>query len=166
PDYHAAFNGFVNDEDDTIVAGTLVCTTTGLTNLSGVGQYDITSCSGLSAPNYSVHYDLKKVTVGKKDAGVAANHKSKTYGDDNPALTATVTGAVTGGDAVNYTLATTAVKLSGVGDHPISVTLGSNPNYDVSKTDDTLSVGKKDATVSADHKEKTYGDDNPALTAT
>ena len=57
-------------------------------------------------------------------------------------------------------------KLSDVGSYPITVALGSNPNYDVSKTDDTLAVGKKTASVSADHKEKTYGDDNPALTAT
>jgi hypothetical protein len=34
-----------------------------------------------------------------------ANQK---YTDENPALTAVVTGAVNGGDTINYTLATTA----------------------------------------------------------
>ena len=75
-------------------------------------------------------------------------------------------GEVSGGDAVNYSLSTTAVKLSGVGDYPITVTLGSNPNYTVSKTDGTLHVDPKAASVTADNKTKTYGDDNPAFTAT
>src|SRR4029077_17043230 len=93
------------------------------------------------------------------------DNKNKQYGDDNPALTATVLGEVTGGDPINYTLATTAVKLSNVGDYPITVTLGSNPNYNVTKTNGTLHISPKNASVTADNKGKQYGDDNPALTA-
>ena len=62
---------------------------------------------------------------------MTADHKIKTYGDDNPTLTATVTGTVNG-DTLNYSLATTALKFSNVGDYPITVSLGSNPNYKVS----------------------------------
>jgi hypothetical protein len=47
---------------------------------------------------------------------VIADGKSKVYGDENPALTAVVTGAVNGGDTINYTLATTAS--SNVGQYP------------------------------------------------
>ncbi len=96
---------------------------------------------------------------------MTANNKSKTYGDDNPALTATVTGTVNG-DTLNYSLATTAGKFSNVGNYPITVTLGSNPNYAVTPANGTLSIGQKAASVTADNKSKTYGDDNPALTAT
>ena len=96
---------------------------------------------------------------------MTADDKSKTYGDDNPTLTATVTGTVNG-DTLNYTLATTAVKFSNVGSYPITVTPGLNPNYNVSKTDGTLSIDQKAASVTADPKSKTYGDDNPTLTAT
>ena len=53
-----------------------------------------------------------------------------------------VVGEVAGGDTVAYTLSTTAVQLSGVGTYPIAVTLGSNPNYDVTATDNTLTVKK------------------------
>jgi hypothetical protein len=42
-------------------------------------------------------------------------------------LTAVVTGAVNG-DTINYT-PTTATQFSNVGDYPIAVTLGANPNY-------------------------------------
>src|SRR3989442_13644157 len=82
------------------------------------------------------------LSVGAKDAAVSANHKTKIYGEANPALDATVSGTVLG-DALTYSLATTATPSSGVGDYPISVTLGANPNYSVSKTDNTLSVGPR-----------------------
>jgi hypothetical protein len=42
--------------------------------------------------------------------------------DENPALTAVVTGAVNGGDTINY-IATTASQFSNVGQYPIDVTL-------------------------------------------
>jgi hypothetical protein len=49
---------------------------------------------------------------------VVATDKSKVYGDVNPTLTATVTGAV-GTDVINYTLATTAVTGSNVEPIPL-----------------------------------------------
>src|SRR5207244_9228582 len=88
---------------------------------------------------------------------VTADNKAKTYGDDNPELTAAVTGTVNG-DTLNYSLATTAVKFSSVGDYAITVTLGLNPNYNVTKTDGNLHINAKDACVTADNIGKTYGD--------
>src|SRR5438128_12685317 len=98
-------------------------------------------------------------------ATVTADNKAKTYGDDNPELTATVTGTVNG-DTLNYSLATTAVKFSGVGDYAITVTLGLNPNYNVTKTDGNLHINPKDATVTADNKSETDGGGKAGLTAT
>jgi hypothetical protein len=48
-----------------------------------------------------------------------------------------VTGAVNGGDTINYTLATTS-QFSNVGQYPIDVTLGDNPNYSVVSTNGIL----------------------------
>jgi hypothetical protein len=135
------------------------------TTLSGVGSYPITVTLG-SNPNYSVTSTDSTLTVNAKAVTVAADAKTKTYGDANPALTATLTGVPSGGDAVNYTLSTTAVTLSGVGSYPITVTLGSNPNYSVTKTDRTLTVNARAVTVAADPKTKAYGDPIPTLTAT
>jgi hypothetical protein len=45
------------------------------------------------------------------------------------------------------------------------VTLGSNPNYNVTKTDGTLTIGKASASVTANNKSKTYGQANPAFDA-
>jgi hypothetical protein len=154
---------------DATVTGTVngdvlnyTLTTTAL-EFSAVGSYPITVTLG-SNPNYSVIKTDSTLTVTAKDATVAADHKTKTYGDANPALTAVVTGTVNG-DVLNYTIATTATALSGVGSYPITVTLGSNPNYSVTKTDSTLAVMAKDAAVAANPKSKTYGDVNPALDA-
>src|SRR5207244_3064630 len=116
-------------------------------------------------PNYHVTKTDGNLHINAKDASVAAENKGKTYGDDNPELTAMVTGTVNG-DTLNYSLATTAVKFSGVGDYAITVTLGLNPNYHVTKTDGNLHINAKDASEAAENKGKTYGDDNPTLTAT
>ena len=51
-----------------------------------------------------------------------------------------MTGTVNG-DTLNYTLATTATQTSFPGTYSITVTLGSNPNYSVTKTDGTLTIG-------------------------
>src|SRR5206468_1353573 len=118
-----------------------------------------------SNPNYNVSKTDGTLHIDPKAASVTADNKGKTYGDDNPTLTATVTGTVNG-DTLNYSLATAAVKFSSVGDYPITVTLGVNPNYNVTKADGNLHINAKDASVTADNKGKTYGDDNPALTAT
>ena len=91
---------------------------------------------------------------------MTANAKSQTYGTANPALDATVTGAVNG-DVLNYSLATTAAQTSGVGSYPITVTLGHQPELHVTKTDGTLTVGPAVATVTANAKSKTYGDGQP-----
>jgi Ca2+-binding RTX toxin-like protein len=95
---------------------------------------------------------------------VAANNKSKTYGDANPALDAEVIGMVNG-DVLDYGLSTLATQFSNVDSYGIAVTLGTNPNYSVTPTNGTLTIGQKSATVTANNKSKTYGDVNPALDA-
>jgi hypothetical protein len=122
---------------------------------SNVGDYVITVTLG-SNPNYNVTSTNGTLHTSQKNATVTADNKAKTYGDLNPALTATVVGQVTGGDAVNYGLSTTVVQCSNVGPYPISVTLGSNPNYNVAPTNGTLTINKKHLTVTADNKSKVY----------
>lgn len=56
--------GFVNSDDETVVSGTLSCLPSS-TTLSA-GSHAITSCSGLSASNYTIAYDLGSLVVSKK----------------------------------------------------------------------------------------------------
>jgi hypothetical protein len=66
----------------------------------------------LDNPNYSV-VSTGTLSVTPIAVTVIADGKSKVW-DENPALTAVVTGAVNG-DTINYTLATTATQFSNVG---------------------------------------------------
>ncbi|WP_140485967.1 MBG domain-containing protein [Flavobacterium sp. GSA192] len=106
---------------------------------------------------------LVTVTITQKNVTVTANAKSKTYGDANPALDAVVSGTVNG-DVLSYTLETSATQFSGVGNYPIEVTLGANPNYSITPTNALLTIGERDITITADAKSKTYGEADPALT--
>src|SRR4029079_13240851 len=134
PDLDAAVTGTVGTETLNYTL-----TTTALVT-SGVGPYPIVVTLG-SNPNYAVTKTDAVLTVNPKAATVTANAKSKFYGDANPDLDAVVTGTV-GTETLNYTLTTTALVTSGVGPYPIVVTLGSNPNYAVTKTDAVLTVNK------------------------
>src|SRR5205814_9053577 len=117
--------------------------------LRNIRTYDITD-------SHITRHDSKKVTTR------SATRHSSDHGDDNPSLSATVTGTVNG-DTLNYTLATTALKFSKIGDYPITTTLSNTPHYDATKTDGNLHISKKAATVTADDKRKTYGDDTTSL---
>jgi hypothetical protein len=78
-------------------------------------------CDFRDNPNYSVVSTNGILSVTPK-----SNSNSRwqsVYGDENPALTAVVTGAVNGDDTINYTLATTATQFSNVVEYPIAVTL-------------------------------------------
>jgi len=111
---------------------------------SNVGDYDIAVNLGAN-PNYNVTTTDATLTIGKKAASVTANNLTKSYGDPNRPLTATVVGEVCS-DLIDYSLSTTAETLSPVGTYPIVVTLGSNPNYTVTKKDGTLTILPRAAT--------------------
>jgi hypothetical protein len=109
------------------------------TYLGNIVPSSPTGTGGFLASNYTISFNNGKLTVNQRPATVTANNKSKIYGVVNPTLDATVTGTVNG-DTLNHTLATTATQFSIVGPYPIAVTLGSNPNYNVTKVDGTLTI--------------------------
>src|SRR5206468_12546263 len=117
-----------------------------------------------SNSNYSVTPTNGTLTIGQKTATVTANNESKTYGDVNPAFPSTMTGRFNG-DVLSYTLATTAGQYSSVGSYPITVTLGSNPNYSATQTDGTLTIFPRAANVTAASPTMAFGDRKPAPTA-
>ncbi len=71
---------------------------------------------------------------------MTANAKSKTYGAANPALDAVVTRQRPAATRSTTAWRPRPRRPSGVGSYPITVTLGANPNYDVTSTDATLTV--------------------------
>jgi hypothetical protein len=128
----------------------------------------------LAATNYTFAFADGTLTVNKAHLTITADAQSKTYGDANPALTATITGFVNGDTASvvsgRPTLSTTATASSAVGSYPIKVvdagTLGAT-NYDFPAAkfaNGTLTVTARPITVTADAQTKVYGDADPTLT--
>ena len=141
-------------------------------NYSNAGS--TTNPTYTDAGTYTVYYYVKAtnydpqpvkgsqtVTIAKKAATINANAASKTYGDADPALTATVTGTV-GNDTLNYTLGRTAGE--NVDGYTITVTANAadNPNYDITTNNGTFTINKKALTITADSATKAY--DTTALT--
>ena len=139
----------------TNYVGTGATTYSSVNAPTNVGTYYVSNTVAADA-NYFGIVSSQSFTIGAKAASVTADAKIKTYGDANPALTATEAGTVNG-DTLNYTLATDATQFSSVGVSNITVTLGSNPNYNVSATNSTLTIGTKAASVTANNTSKNYG---------
>ncbi|MCX2454607.1 MBG domain-containing protein [Lacticaseibacillus nasuensis] len=121
-----------------------------LSDVSGdknAGEYTITVTADATAnPNYTVTTANGKLTITKAPVSVTAPNVTKKwdnqpYTGDN--LVGTVTGQPTDGDPVAYQLS----DLSGdtaVGTYPITITVGTNPNYDVTTTPGTLTITEAD----------------------
>lgn len=126
-------------------------------SLSAGGDATVTVAakSGLGAGDYTDHliitYNSNKtltipvsVTVTQRAITVKAEDKNKTYGEENPTLTYSVTsGEVVSGESLHVTLDTTAETTSDAGDYDITVASGSNPNYAITAEKGTLTIGQK-----------------------
>jgi hypothetical protein len=152
-------------EGDAVVSVTLTSAGAAATATVTGSPYTIqaSAANGTGLDNYAISYVDGELTIAPRSATVAADAKSKTYGEANPALTATVIGTVNG-DTLTYTLDTTATPRSAVGSYPITVTPGANPNYDVTKIDGSLTVTARPIIVTADGKSKIYGESDPTFT--
>jgi len=115
---------------------------------------------------------MKEITlnVSKKTVSVIADAKSKLYGEDNPELTFTYSGLVSGdtpGVIDNPPIIwTTASKLSTPNLYSITVESASDNNYTFQYTDANLEVKKAKITATAVNKTKPYGAANPAFDIT
>jgi gliding motility-associated-like protein len=156
------------EDGDEVTSATL--TSTGAPATAGVNDYDIliSEAEGAGLSNYEITYVKGTLTVGKKALTITADDKQKTYGEANPVLTFSYTGLVNGDTKVTTepSISTTATQSSNVGTYPITLSGGSDENYEITLVNGTLTIGKKDLTITADDKQKTYGEANPTLTFT
>jgi hypothetical protein len=110
-----------------------------------VGIYAINQGSLALDSNYNLTFVGSNLTITKRSVSIGANNATKTFGDVNPVFTAVVSNAAPG-DTPNYTLMTTATQFSPVGSYTIVVTLGANPNYNITSTSNaSLTIVTRDA---------------------
>ena len=158
------YTGLVNG--DTEVSDEPGISTTA-TESSNVGTYPVTLTGGSDA-NYDISLVAGELEVTQAALTITADDKSKVYGEANPALTYTYTGLVNGDTEVSEEpgISTTATSSSNVGTYPVTLTVGSDANYDISLVAGELEITQASLTITADDKSKVYGEENPALTFT
>jgi len=112
-------------------------------------------------------------TVTPKTLTVTANNSSRTYGRNNPTLSAVFSGFVAGETAATAVagqplVTTAATSASGVGSYPITPSIGSltatNGNYAFTFVAGTLTVSKANLTVTLDNRTKVVGQPDPNFT--
>ncbi|MBR3201431.1 MAG: InlB B-repeat-containing protein, partial [Mogibacterium sp.] len=162
PELTATVSGLKNGDAESVISYTL-----SRAEGENVGEYTITPAGEAVQGNYDIEYITGKLTITKATVTVTADNKTKTYGDADPELTATVTG-LKNGDAesvISYTLS--REKGENVGEYTITPAGDAvQGNYDVQYVTGKLTITKATATVTAGNKTKTYGDADPELSAT
>ena len=108
------------------------------------------------------------LTINKAGLSIAADAKTKVYGNADPALTYQITsGSLFNGDTLSGTLTRAAGET--VGGSPYAIqqgTLAAGVNYTLTFTGANLTITTRPITLVADAKTKVYGSADPALTFT
>jgi hypothetical protein len=130
-----------------------------------VGSYAITQGSYTYGSNYTETYISANLTITKRAITIAADAKSKTYGDSDPIFTVQIiSGTIQGTDVASGSLS----RISGenVGSYAISQgTYTYGTNYVESYVPSNLTITQRAITIAADVESKIYGNSDPALTA-
>ena len=128
-----------------------------------VGTYRITTDVD-ACKNYVVSFTGADLTITKKTLSVTADAKAKTYGEEDPELTYTVTGLV---DDDTLTGELTREPGEAKGTYAIRQgTVAANDNYVIDYTGADLTIAEKTLNITAHAKSKTYGETDPELTYT
>lgn len=158
--------GFVNNEGMEVI-DQLPLASTLATRLTPVGSYDIALSSGMDN-NYQLELQKGILTVDKAPLSIKAEHKSKTYGQENPSYTLTATGFVNfeSMEVIDQlpTANSDASKFSSVGTYDIALSGGMDNNYQLELQKGILTVDKAPLTIKAEDQYKRRGEDNPDLT--
>jgi predicted outer membrane repeat protein len=129
------------------------------------GVYAIEPGALSPGDNYSVTYSGADFTIHKKQITVTADPGSKTYGDDDPALSYTFSPALAFADAFSNTITRAAGENAGT--YLIQQgALSLNANYDINFTGNDFVINKMNIAVTAESKSKIYGEADPSFTYT
>lgn len=168
PGLTITYNGFKGTDDASIIDVPPLINTTA-SQFSDAGTYPI-SLSGGNDNNYNIIITDGTLTVNKAPLSAKADDKIRIYGDSNPTFTITWDGFKGADDASSIdtqpTIITTAGQYDNTGIYPISISGGTDNNYELTLADGTLTVNKAELSVVANDKTKLYGDANPLLSIT
>ncbi|PRY82926.1 MBG domain-containing protein, partial [Mongoliibacter ruber] len=160
-----SYTGLVNG--DTQVDTEPGITTTAIAG-SDVGTYPIV-LSGGSDDNYEITLVDGELEVTRADLTISADDLSRVYGEENPVLTFTYTGLVNGDTQVTTepNISTTANINSNVGTYPITLSGGSDANYEITLIGGTLEISQATLKIIANEDQsKIFGTADPVFSFT
>lgn len=170
PELTFTYSGFISDEDSSVL-DTEPSVSTMVNAATPAGEYKdaIGFINGFDN-NYEFFYTPADFEVTRAMLTVTAVDISRPYGSENPELTLVYSGFVPGEDEnvlETVPVASTAINhyadagsYSGV----ITVSGGSDNNYEFTYVAGSLEITKALLTITADPKTKVYGSENPGLT--
>src|SRR5690606_20002781 len=120
--------------------------------------------------NYAFTYVSGILTINKAILSATAENKTRTYGAANPVFTVSYSGFVNGETPAVLNSApvasSTVTATTPVGSYSISLTGGSDDNYEIVNTAGTITITKATLTVTAQNASRAYGAANPVFTIT
>lgn len=125
------------------------------------GEYAILPGTLSAGENYAINYTGATLSIGVKQITVAAEPKTKVYGNQDPELTFIVEG-LEDGDEIGVTL--TREQGENTGTYIIDAETDGRGNYDIIYIPAEFTITKRPLTVTANPKYKRIGKDDPALT--
>jgi len=162
------YSGFVNAENLSVINVLPIASTTAIAT-TNVGTYPITA-SGGSDDNYDFVYSTGTLAITKATVTATAANASRVYGAVDPTFVINYTGLLNGENSAVLdtppTPGTLAGLASNVGGYPITVSGGTDNNYNFLYTAGILTVTKATVTATADNKTREFNVANPALTIT
>jgi|GEM_PF-666750 len=157
-DFSVSYSEFAPGEDESCLGGALAFRGESTTAVNAGTYVDEIIPYGLSSDNYDITFVPGTLTINKAPLTVTADDKSKVYGEDDPALTYTLSGELFFGDTASVVsgvvLSTVTGSAATAGTHTIIASGGTAANYIINHVDGTLTVGKASLTVTADDKIK------------
>jgi hypothetical protein len=140
----------------------------GLIQFKEVGETQITLSQTGNEEFIPAASVIIPVTVTKADLHFIAAKTTKVFGEDNPALSYSISGFVNGEAESDLDelpgLATAAEKFSNAGAYELSLNGGIDNHYDFVFESSTLTILKAPLQFIPDDKIKTYGEPNPTMT--
>ena len=128
-----------------------------------VGTYKVDIDLAQANANYDITIEPASFAITPRAVVLTVDSTTKTYGDDDPAFTYSVSNLAYN-DSINATL--TRVTGDDVGEYTINADVEENPDYTVTVRTGVLTIYPRPVIVTVESLSKTYGDADPAFTYT
>jgi hypothetical protein len=163
PSLTASYQGLVNGDGPSAIQGLTLST---VPASSHVGSYPITA-SGASDPDYTITLQNGTLSITPAPLTITGDNQTMVYGGTLPALTASYSGLVNGDtpSAIRGLSLLTVPATSHAGSYAITASGATDPDYNLTLANATLTISPAPLTISADNKGMVYGDTLPSLTA-